>query len=222
MSKTKEQRKEESIRILKQNNIETTDSLPAIESYEETNIRTKEEVVNRCLALCLVSVYAEGIFYKSDFKQNQELVKSLIEKYSADSFFTKEERKFMNDTNPSMEEAARFSWRYEGYNVLLWALNLVDELDFPNKECDVFKITSILKEINSYSEFERKCKLKDKEDILDEADLIYRYSWACVESRLKNKPIENINPDVVYERHYTLNWLINYMGQDWDSITTDT
>nr|WP_246762835.1 DUF4272 domain-containing protein [Rhizobium sp. NZLR1] len=26
----------------------------------------------------------------------------------------------------------------------------------------------------------------------------------------------------VYARHYALNWLIGYMDQDWDDISTDT
>ncbi|WP_079688608.1 DUF4272 domain-containing protein [Ohtaekwangia koreensis] len=31
-----------------------------------------------------------------------------------------------------------------------------------------------------------------------------------------------LNSSVVFERHYSLNWLIRYMNQDWDKVTTDT
>jgi uncharacterized protein DUF4272 len=32
----------------------------------------------------------------------------------------------------------------------------------------------------------------------------------------------NLDSGVVYERHYALNWLIGYMGREWDDVTTDT
>ena len=35
-------------------------------------------------------------------------------------------------------------------------------------------------------------------------------------------PAESYDAGVVQERHYALNWLIGYCGQDWDNITTDT
>jgi len=57
---------------------------------------------------------------------------------------------------------------------------------------------------------------------LDQADLIYRYNWACVDARINNRNIDNLDSGVVLERHRALNWLINYMNQDWDSFSTDT
>jgi hypothetical protein len=38
----------------------------------------------------------------------------------------------------------------------------------------------------------------------------------------REPPAESYNAGVVQERHYALNWLIGYCGQDWDDITTDT
>jgi len=34
--------------------------------------------------------------------------------------------------------------------------------------------------------------------------------------------VEDLDPDVVSERHYALNWLTNYRYQEWDQVTTDT
>ncbi|MDR2636809.1 MAG: DUF4272 domain-containing protein [Zoogloeaceae bacterium] len=31
-----------------------------------------------------------------------------------------------------------------------------------------------------------------------------------------------MEPGVTMERHYALNWLIGYMDQEWDDISTDT
>jgi len=30
------------------------------------------------------------------------------------------------------------------------------------------------------------------------------------------------NEEIIVERHRALNWLIRYMNQDWDDVTTDT
>ena len=72
-------------------------------------------------------------------------------------------------------------------------------------------------------QFIKNAKLRSISDILNENDLIYRYHWAVVESRVNglNIPSE-INPSIVMERHYALNWLIGYMNQAWDDISTDT
>jgi len=52
--------------------------------------------------------------------------------------------------------------------------------------------------------------------------LIYRIHWAVVEAQLHKQPMPaGLNADVVYERHYALNWL-TYYGDDWDNVSTDT
>ena len=52
--------------------------------------------------------------------------------------------------------------------------------------------------------------------------LYYRFNWACVDERINGREIEGINPGIVYEKQYALNWLINYMDQDRDYVTCDT
>ena len=60
-------------------------------------------------------------------------------------------------------------------------------------------------------------------EILDEADLIYRYNWVCVDSRVNDKtPPAGLNGGVAYERHRALNWLICYLDLAWDDVRTDT
>lgn len=65
-------------------------------------------------------------------------------------------------------------------------------------------------------------KPRGTQEILDEADLIYRLDWACVDARIKgNEAPASLNADVVVERHMALNWLIGY-DDDWDNVSTDT
>jgi hypothetical protein len=44
-----------------------------------------------------------------------------------------------------------------------------------------------------------------------------------VEARVNGGPQPpKVEGGVVLERHYVLNWLIGYMDQAWDDISTDT
>jgi hypothetical protein len=72
-------------------------------------------------------------------------------------------------------------------------------------------------------EFRAQATLRTTADILDGLDLVYRCSWACVNSRVTGQAIPGgLAPSVVYEWHYALNWLTNYENQPWDEVRTDT
>lgn len=207
-------RKDRSLALLKQRSVPTIAHLPVIEDAHSAKKRTKEEIAHRAIALCLVSVKGEGL--------DQATVEKLVKRYDADSYFTPEEKKFIGNSSPTLQERVQFSWRYEGYWVMLWALGYVDVLEYPDKVCDVPKAVGFLRN-TSADEFVAKAVLRDLSEILDQADLIYRYDWAVVSARLKKeKAPAGMDGGVVLERHHALNWLIGYMNQDWDHVTTDT
>ena len=73
------------------------------------------------------------------------------------------------------------------------------------------------------SQFIEDSELRPIADILDQVDLIYRYHWAVRNARLKGQQIPaDLDPDVTVERHHALNWLIGYLEQAWDDVSTDT
>ena len=112
--------------------------------------------------------------------------------------------------------------RYESLWVLLWALGRIANLGAPTSICDVQSAVEIVRDIPS-EDFIQRAMSRPISEILDEADLVYRYDWAVVDARIKGEnPTWNLHPGVVYERHYALNWLIGYMDQEWDDVTTDT
>jgi hypothetical protein len=58
---------------------------------------------------------------------------------------------------------------------------------------------------------------------MDMSDLIYRLHWAVRDATLSGKkPPGRLNPSVVYEWHYGVNWLTCYEDQEWDEVSTDT
>ncbi|HZY36348.1 MAG TPA: DUF4272 domain-containing protein [Mucilaginibacter sp.] len=107
-------------------------------------------------------------------------------------------------------------------HVLLWALGFVDSLAYPSQQCDVPADTKILEDLTE-AQFMQKAKLRSKKEILDQADLILRLDWACVNARVNKEPVPGkLDKGVVFERHYALNWLIRYLDQNWDDVSTDT
>ncbi len=207
-------RKDRSLAILKAENVPFIENLPVIETEGESIRRTSEQVATRAMALCIVAVKGEGL--------EQEVVDQLIDKYEVASAFTPKEREFIKNPNPTQHDRVQFAWRYECYWVMLWALGFIDGLERPDKICDVTLAVSFLRE-NGRAGFIKNANLRPQGEILDAADLIYRYHWAVVDARVNNRQAPaGLDSGVVMERHHALNWLIGYMDQEWDDVSTDT
>jgi hypothetical protein len=209
-----ERRKKRSEELLKTQGIPINPSLPAIESEEETTPRSAEDMAKRAVGLCAVALRGEGL-------KHEEVI-SLLNGQDVWASVTPEEKKFLLKKKPTGQEIINFKWRYESLWVLLWALGHVEDVGQPTSICDVQSAVRMVLDIPS-EDFILRAKSRPIAEILDEADLIYRYDWAVVDARIKGEdPPGNLHPGVVYERHYALNWLIGYMDQEWDDVTTDT
>ncbi len=120
------------------------------------------------------------------------------------------------------EKKAYASWRYESLNTILWALGLLESLPYPSAICDVSHIVGMMLQ-NSHEALAARVNVRTADEILQELDKTYRMHWACVNARIKGQPVGgNLQPGVVYERHYALNWITQYGGQSWDDVTTNT
>lgn len=209
-----EARKNRSVVICRKENVPVNEHLPLIESEADSTRRTTEQVAKRAISLCIVALKGEGV--------DKETISKLVKKYEAVIVFTEDESSFIGDPDPPEILKIQFAWRYECYSVMLWALGYVENLDRPEKICDAGKAVSILME-NGPVKFIENSKLRPQSEILDAADLIYRYHWAVVDARINNRETPTkLEKGVVKERHYALNWLVGYCDQEWDDITTDT
>jgi hypothetical protein len=189
-------------------------SLPVIADKSTAKLRTKDAIVDRLLALLLVSMKGEGL--------SQEKVLQAQTELGAAPFLSPEEKAFVALAAPNQHERAKFSWRYEGMNVLHWSLGRVEKLEKPEKVVDAGRMVKLVHE-PGVAAYRASAKPRSVDEILDEADLIYRYDWACVDARVSKQPNPaGIDCEVVVERHQALNWLYGYQGQDWDDVSTDT
>jgi hypothetical protein len=209
-----EARKARSIAALEAAAVPVLPSLPVIETAATSLRRSEEEVARRMIALAIVAVKGET--------GDHEMGLGLIEQFGAADFLSPKEAAFMADPQPSDFDRVQFSWRYEGVWVLLWALNLIDDPGPPSDIADVPRLAELLRDLGTEGVL-AKARLRSQAELLDAADLIYRQHWAVRQAELDGEPPPpGLDPGVVLERHYALNWLIGYMDQAWDDISTDT
>lgn len=208
------ERRARSVAQLREEGVPVLETLPVISSEADSKRRTSEEVVNRAVALCVVALKGEGL--------EQAVIDQIVEAYGVAPFLTPDELAFIAEPEPDDFDRIQFVWRYEAYAVLLWAVGLLDELPRPDVICDVPKVAGLLGELGRDGMLERAA-LRPQAELLDAADLIYRYHWAVRDAGLNGREMPaGLERGVVIERHHALNWLIGYMDQAWDDVSTDT
>lgn len=201
------------------------------EKYVE-QIRSADEMARRCIVL--YAVVAAG----NDVSRG-DLVTWLRHEGLWDAV-SPQEAEFLVSKSPTEQERFQAQWRAEALFPLLWALGFIAELPSPEQICDVQRMQDILPPLfGSVGEFVSSAKLRSDAEIHAANEEIYKIHWRVREFQLRNKPaspgklrrmpVEDGNPpaasynaNVVQQRHYALNWLIGYCGQDWDDVTTDT
>lgn len=206
-------RKAKSIVAVKELGLPVIDHLPVIEDENSIKSRSAQEIAERTLALVISAVKGEA--------NDQALVDSLITRYSAKSLFTPAELAFIANLSPTEQQLTDFAWRYECVHVLLWALGHIEKLQPPNQICDVPGEVAIIRDLGR-EKLSSTARLRPLSEIFDQVDYYYRLHWAVIELRLNGKSSDKANEGIIQERHKTLNWLIRYMDQDWDDVTTDT
>lgn len=204
-------RKKRSEKILKTLKVPINKHLPLTENEEEVSLRTKEEIINRIIPLAIVSA-----------KAMEAPLEKIVERYNANELFTEEEKKFLMKEHLNQNELIQYSWKLECIWLLLWSVNLISDIDVPADTCNAEYVFETVF-LHSKQELLDKSSIKPTSDILDSLDFIYRAHWAVREAQINHLEVpSSLNEGVVYERHYTLNWLVNYMDQEWEEISTDT
>jgi hypothetical protein len=181
---------------------------------ETITLRSKEEVLKRAIALNLIARRADG--------ESLEWYKEKAAKYPLEDSITEQETIFAEMEEPEEYRVIMFSQRIEASWTLLWALGFVTELLRPDDFCDA-KAANELVDNHSFAQLLHEANLRPVIEIMDTLDLHFRYHWAVTDAELYGrKAPAKLLSDVVYQRHYALNWLTNYQGQAWDEVTADT
>ncbi len=181
----------------------------------EDEVREASEIARRALSLAaaISCAYGDSKFCVIEWLKNEDLWDAV----------TPVEKEYLENETTN-EQNAKFTWRIEALVPLLWSIRKIDTMPGMKSECG----TGHLKEAviwppNSTKEYIASSKIRDEEELFEEYEKVYQAHWLVRDAQSNNKVVpKNLNPEVVYERHYGFNWITGYMGQDWDDITTDT
>ncbi len=207
-------RKERSERILVSEGVPINSELPLFVLSCDTEPRGNREVALRALCVLMTAMKALGM------QQTIEL--RVVRQYGLATQFSPIEKEFIRNVAPTANEKNAFSWRYEAAWVLLWALGYIEGLSIPNRTCDVNRAVACMRERNTKS-FVNDAELRPLSQLLDQADLIYRYQASMTDAERNQRTIPaDLKANVVYERLFSLNWLIRDPDREWDDISADS
>ena len=219
------ERRDRSMALLRDRHIYVTPWLPLLWERAEEPGRTAEEVCGRAAALLIVSLYSEcRLGEHMSYEESRAFVAPIIEGYGADAFFSPDERAYLDDPESDEKTQIQYAWQYENLWVMEWALGFTDDLFWPTHICDVPESSRIMREHPTMEELTAAARLRPRAELLDQADLIYRLHWACVDARVMGMPApQELEEGVVMERHRALFWLA---GCDemcpWDDVDLST
>lgn len=203
-------RKAASIDFLKGRGVRTIDHLPPIEPDEEVEVHSASEVFRRMRAQC---VY----FMRGQFAMERESVplaefRKAFDRLHAWDDLSPNERKVVDAQSPSRQQIVETSWALEAIYALQWALQLADDLPWPDQMCNMDTAIDVIKKTGSSDGLQ----VRPTGELLDQLDLHYRLLWVCRDDMLKGKePPANLNASVVIERVRALDWLV-HRGISWD------
>lgn len=219
------ERRNKSMDLLRERRIYVTPWLPLLWEKAEEPGRTVEEVCGRAAALLIVSLYSEcRVGDHLSYEESRAFVDPIIQGYGAEKFFSPNEWKYLNDPGSTEQTQIQYAWQYENLWVMEWALGLTDDLFWPTRICDVPGSVRMLRELDDMDKLTDAARLRPRRELLEQADLIYRLHWACVDARVMNMPApQGVEAGVVMERHRALFWLA---GCDemcpWDDVDLST
>lgn len=186
-------------------------------------VPTVREIVERTLAVFGCALCAEGTLMEGGSRSiGLKEFERLDQVFGCHQYLCESEQAYINDKNPEESRSIQFSWRYEAVSVLLWALGL-HELNELDEICDVAAMAHTIRSFSSIEELCDAAKLRSEEELLDMHAKVLYYDWACVEARIQHIELEGIEPGVVQEQHYAMNWLTGAnQTKDWDKIQCNT
>lgn len=207
------ERRQKSELLLKKYDITLDSSLPLLQESQTSSTRSTTEISTRISILAILQFVAFDIV-------DVATANLYISNYKLASFLTERELSFLEFPTPEKKFWA--SWKSEKIWTLLWSLNILDTIDFPNGICNMnaipLDIYPVGQNKNPNDFIKASHKLRPISEILDMHDVYYCLNSVCLKARLNKETIPNLNAKVVMERYYALQWLISDPKIGWDEI----
>lgn len=221
-------RKSKSEETLAKHGVKINPNLPPIESEEEAEFKSPEEIVKRAVTAFLTAQIAIDIMDGNGARESAEFFTPILERFGLKGELTDDEKPYFDLAicdDISADDANQIQWRIEMCAVLFWACGFCESLDYPSEMTDTAKQIELIGGCKNFEELMKHVTMRSPSEILDMADFLYRADWACVEARIHNdpSPMGDLFPDVVVEQHKGSNWIIGTIdADDWDNVRPHT
>jgi Domain of unknown function (DUF4272) len=180
-----------------------SDVFPVILASDR-GVRTAEEIRWRALSLCLVALKGQGL--------SQHEVFGIADAWDLWDHTTLEENDFILDPAPAEQELLNAAWRFEGVQVLAWAVGLARHLAFADTPVDSGVMTELtLRAIAGsgpgggaiWAQWPMRsvAELLDGADVARRLDIIARAAIAAGAD-----PV--VHPGIAHERNAAFDWLL--------------
>ncbi|MBU0983451.1 MAG: DUF4272 domain-containing protein [candidate division Zixibacteria bacterium] len=177
--------------------------------------RTATEIARRALVLSAVLTAAYGA--------STDQVLQWLETAELKDEISPDELILLEDpTNKARR--TDITWRIERLLILLWCIKKIARLPSLSDQCDVDLLkAAIVFPPDPTAEYIASATLRSFVEIEEEREIVWQAHWTVRDAQINDRELPyNLNPEIIYERHYAFNWVVGHMGQPWDEITTDT
>ncbi len=115
------------------------------------------------------------------------------------------------------------SWKQESLYALCWAAGIVQEMPWPDSECDLSDVFPEIPAEVPIGSFRSSLALREKWVLLEALDLHYNLHASLCHPELwgGRDPETVLSAGVVLERRHALEWLCSGM-LEWDEVSLDT
>ncbi|MBP5580441.1 MAG: DUF4272 domain-containing protein [Ruminococcus sp.] len=217
---TPEERKANSEKILTQKGVGFQEEIPPIKSADQVKLRSFDDICRRAIAALLSTQSA--IELNDHNPEGMEKFKRLMVYFGVEECLNKYETLVM-DNKASEQDLVNVVWEYESCWALFWALGLLDDITDATEICDCKTAIHFVSQCESLEDFKSQCSLRSIDEILDMADLYYRYDWACEHHDYIDSSWETggLDKDIVYYRRLAIEWMKS-STDDWFDMSLDT
>jgi len=220
-------RRKRSEKYLKERGItKIPDWLPPGHTSGEISLKSQEQVIHR--VVIMLTVYN----VKVGNKTAKAAIDSLKKQWKIWDEVTPNEKEYLATLDQEKAFGAQevIEWRSEKILVLWWALHIWDDLGIVEEcwqmqEHKYFKPLSGAKNVEDFIKIAQSVTknpkagtLRTKDEILDEADIIYCMHWVWRQASLFGT--NGIGPGISEEWHGAIDWL--YTDQNFDNMDTST
>lgn len=216
-------RRTKSIEILRKHGVDIPAEMPVQVAEADAKLRSPEEILSRLTALFACALKAQAYTSPRDISAPHawaaSVVKRLDNQYGVSRHFTAKEADYILKSREIQHHAFRL--RMEACHVLLWALGLIN-ISWPSERTDTENLLRILRDADT-DMLLKIAKPRPLSVILSMHDVTFRLHSICVRTDEEALQALNLDHDVIYERHYALNWLLTADGiTEWDMVIPKT